>query len=127
MVTHTHHLELRRRALGMPVAALSLRSGVPVPTVNRILRGGAERASFANVSAVADALGMPVGFGGRQLADIVAFTRRQARSKAERLVRMVQATSALEAQGIDGDAYARLLEDTTNEFLHGPRRRLWSA
>jgi hypothetical protein len=111
----------------MPVSALSLRSGVPVPTVNRILRGGVERASFANVSAIALALGMPVTFGDGDAAEIDAFARRQARTKAEWVVRQVQGTSALESQAVDPVAYERMVEDTTNELLRGSRRRLWSA
>jgi hypothetical protein len=55
------------------------------------------------------------------------FRRAQARAKAEQIARMVQGTSALEGQAVDGVDYQRLIERTTNDLLRGSRKRLWSA
>jgi hypothetical protein len=40
---------------------------------------------------------------------------------------MVQGTSALEGQAVDGADYQRLIERTTNDLLRGSRKRLWST
>ena len=114
----------RRESIGMPIAILSARSGVKEPTVKRILGGRAAQASFAHVAAVAEALGTPIGFAA---VDPDQFRRAQARAKAEQIARMVQGTSALEGQAVDGVDYQRLIERTTNDLLRGSRKRLWSA
>ena len=121
----------RRRALGMTHAALALRSGVSVPTVKRMLggsagggAGGGGGASFAHVAAVAEALGMPLT---AEPVDADAMRLAAAREKAERIARLVQGTSALEAQAVDEAEYRRLVERSVHELLAGPPRRLWSA
>ena len=114
----------RRESIGMPIAILSARSGVKEPTVKRILGGRAAQASFAHFAAVAEALGTPIGFAA---VDPDQFRRAQARAKAEQIARMVQGTSALEGQAVDGVDYQRLIERTTNDLLRGSRKRLWSA
>ncbi|NBX33499.1 MAG: hypothetical protein EBR07_12365, partial [Planctomycetes bacterium] len=106
----------RRESIGMPIAILSARSGVKEPTVKRILGGRAAQASFAHVAAVAEALGTPIGFAA---VDPDQFRRAQARAKAEQIARMVQGTSALEGQAVDGVDYQRLIERTTNDLLRG--------
>lgn len=113
----------RRSALGMSHAHVSVRAGVPEPTVKRILGGGLAAASFANVAAIAEALGAPIG---GPAIDVEEFRRRQARTRAERVARLVQGTSALEAQAVDHATYERLVERTYHELLAGPPRRLWA-
>ena len=119
----TAGLNARRRALGMSHAALAARSGVSVPTVKRILGGSGSEGTFANVAAIAAALGMRIRFDEE---DSDSFREAQARAKAARLARMVQATSALESQAVDDAAYKRLVDRSYHELLMGPRRRLWS-
>jgi transcriptional regulator with XRE-family HTH domain len=116
-------LNQRRRDLGMSYAALAKRSGVSLPTVYRILSGGHEAASWTNVVAIADALGVCAGFAPRVKADRLRY--EQARQKAKRLVRMVQGTSGLEGQAVDADAIRSLEAQTVHELLAGSRQRLW--
>ena len=107
----------------MTYAALAARSGVSEPTVKRILGGHLGEASFANVAAVAAALGAPFELAA---IDVEAFRRQQARTKAEAIARLVQGTSALEAQALYRVAYERLVERTYHELLAGSGRRLWA-
>lgn len=116
-------LALRRSQLGMSAAVIAARSGVSVATVRRILAGHLGEASFANVSAVADALGAPLQL---QAGDPHEFRQHEARRKAERLARLVQGTSALEGQAVGSDAYRRIVERSYHELLAGPARRLWA-
>ena len=51
-------LENRRRELGLSQSALAERSGVSLPTVQRILSGHSPAASFENTLAIAQVLGM---------------------------------------------------------------------
>ncbi|MFZ4431534.1 MAG: helix-turn-helix domain-containing protein [Phycisphaerales bacterium] len=116
-------LKHRREALGMSHATVAARSGVSEPTVKRILGGQLAEASFANVVAIAEALGMTVGLGE---TDAEELCRQQARRKAEQIARLVQGTSALESQAVDQTAYERLVERSFHELMAGSRRRLWA-
>lgn len=117
-------LRRRRAALGMSLATLARRSGVSEPTVNRIFGGRLGAASFANVDAVARALGVSLAIAE---SDVDRACRAQARHKAEQIARLVQGTSALESQAVDAATYNRLVEKSYRELLAGSRRRLWSA
>jgi transcriptional regulator with XRE-family HTH domain len=117
-------LSRRRRAVGMPFSAIAHRSGVSEPTVKRILSGHGRAASFENVSAVARALGVSIESGED---DAEQMCREQARRKAEQIARLVQGTSALEAQAVSAATYRKLVERSYRELLAGPRRRLWSS
>jgi transcriptional regulator with XRE-family HTH domain len=118
-----HRLSDLRSALGMSYSVLAARSGVSEPTVKRILGGRLQEASYANVSAIAAALGAPLGLGQ---ADPDELCRQEARRKAERIARLVQGTSALENQAVDRASYDRLVERSYHELLAGSRRKLWS-
>lgn len=117
-------LETRRRLLRLSYAALARRSGVSMPTIVRVLSGTHLQASFANVVAIAEALGMTVDV--RSHIPVGEFLERQANEKAKRLVQMVQGTSGLEAQAVDDDALRQMTRQTVHELLAGSRRRLWS-
>jgi transcriptional regulator with XRE-family HTH domain len=108
----------------MSIPSLAVRSGVSEATVKRILGGQIGEASFANVAAVAEALGVPLGLIE---TDVDELCRKQARKKAEQVVRLVQGTSALESQAVDTQTYNRLLEKSFHELLAGSKRRLWSV
>jgi transcriptional regulator with XRE-family HTH domain len=97
----------------MTTVALASRSGVSVPTVKRILAGKSDSASFANVAAVAEALGIAVSFEARDPDDL---RREQARAKSEWLARPMADTAG----------YQRLVERCYHDFLAGPPRRLWA-
>ena len=116
-------LDRARRELGMTYPVLAERSGVPVPTLKRMLGGGLGKTSFETVAAVAEALGVPLG---AKPMDADAFRECVAREKARRLVSMVQGTSALEAQGLEAERLESMVERTAHELLAGPPRRLWA-
>lgn len=118
-----HRLANRRKAMGMSFASLAARSGVSEPTVKRIFGGRVAEASFGNVAAVANALGVSVEFDE---SDVDELCRTQARMKAEQVARLVQGTSALESQAVDAETYDRLVEKSYHELLAGSKRRLWS-
>jgi transcriptional regulator with XRE-family HTH domain len=117
-------LEIRRQELGLSQAALAERSGVSLPTVHRILSGHGTSASVENILAIAQELGMDVEAVPRM--GVQEILEQQARKKAERLVRMVQGTSALEGQGLPGRQIAQMIKKTIQELLAGSRRRLWA-
>ncbi len=117
-------LEARRRELGISQAVLAERSGVSLPTVHRILSGHGSRASIENILAVIQILGMELNVVPR--LDSAAILEQQARRKAEKLVQMVQETSALEGQGVSAGQMGRMIRKTIQELLAGSRRRLWA-
>ena len=117
-------LRERRNKLGMPLDELSRRSGVSLSTVKRVL-SGETAAGFASVASIAHALGGDLSFKNPQRVDCMR--RRQAREKAERLVAMVQATSALESQGVAREDLQMMVQRTVAELLGGPRKALWAA
>ena len=120
----TAQMERRRKGLGISRPLLARRSGVSLPTVNRILGGGGEHAAYSSLKAVALALGME--FELRNLTDEQEFSEQQAQSKAEVIARMVQGTSALESQAVDLDTYKQIVRQTAHELMAGSRRRLWN-
>ncbi|MGH7244175.1 MAG: helix-turn-helix domain-containing protein [Phycisphaerales bacterium] len=117
-------LTSRRKALGMSIAALAVRSGVSEPTVKRILGGQIGDAAFAKVAAITQALGVSIELDE---VDADELCRRQARMKAEQIARLVQGTSALESQAVDTQTYNRIVEKSYHELLAGSRQKLWAA
>ena len=117
-------LDLRRRELGMAMGALAAKSGLALRTVARILSGAHPAASWANVTALADALGGAVEL--RPGADAEDLREQQAQRKAEHLVRMVQGTSALEGQAVDAQNLEQMKRRTVHELLAGSDRKLWA-
>jgi hypothetical protein len=91
--------------------------------VQRVLSGRHPEASFANVVAIAEALGLGLRFESR--VEPGRLRREQAERKARRLVALVQGTSGLEGQAVDPEAVEAMVERTTHELLAGPKRRLW--
>jgi transcriptional regulator with XRE-family HTH domain len=116
-------MQRRRKALRMSCQLLAKRSGISLPTVQRILRDGGEHATFANLEAVAGALGMR--FELRSTCDEQDLAEQQALTKAKVIARMVQGTSALESQAVDSDTYQQMIRQTVHELMTGPKRRLW--
>ena len=121
-MTINRSLRSQREALGMTFADLSRRSGVPEPTVKRILGSGHQQASLHNVAAVASALGMPLQL---QPQDPEAMRQAEARRKAEAITRMAQATSGLEGQAVNDAVFEQLVQRAAVQLLNGSRRRLW--
>lgn len=63
---------------------------------------------------------------GRETKTLKQLNKDRARSKAIRVVSMVQDTSSLEEQGLEAMAIKRMIVRTEKEFLKGPySSRLW--
>jgi hypothetical protein len=117
-------LEEQRKALGMTYGYISKRSSVPLLTVRRILARQNVGAQFDNVLAVATVLGART-IGTIPQPDEVA--EKEIRRQAKRVVRLVQGTMALEAQGITDAEYLKQLEETAaKEIRQKPRKHLWA-
>lgn len=114
-------LERRRREIGMSQVALAKRSGVSLPTVQRILSGNHPTASFASVLAISDALGIEI-----EMKSDHEFTKQVATEKARRLVGAVQATSGLEGQAIEPHQLNELVDSAVHALMSGSRRKLWA-
>jgi transcriptional regulator with XRE-family HTH domain len=117
-------LDERRRELGLSYELLSKRCGVSRPTVQRILSGHHATASFANVLAIAESLGLGLRLDSK--VDSRDLKREQAERKAKKLVAVVQGTSGLEGQAVDEESVESMVEQTTHELLAGSKRKLWS-
>ncbi len=117
-------LDVRRRALGLSYELLSKRCGVSRPTVQRILSGRHSAASFTNIVAIAESMGLSLSLASEVTPP--KLKREQAELKAKRLVALVQGTSGLEGQAVEKEAIVLMIEKTTHELLVGSNRRLWS-
>jgi len=117
-------LDQRRKELGMTYAALARLAGVSMTSTVRILSGQHSHAGFAPILAIAEVLGMSIDATPR--AHVNQMREQRAREKAERLVSMVQATSALEAQAVSSDDLSAMTRQTTHELMAGSPRKLWS-
>ena len=120
----TEKLEQRRQELGMTFEALSKRSGVPVSTLKAIFKKGVEQATFANVAAIADALGVDIEFADE--VDCYELLHQQAVKKARELVGMVQATSGLESQAVAQSQIEKMIQQLVHKLMAGSRRKLWA-
>ena len=117
-------LNRRRQELGLSCSVLARRAGVSLRTVQRVIAGKGPSPEFATVMVLAQSMGMTLRFDAM---DADAMRRRQAQEKAHRLASSLQATSALEAQGLPKEALRELKERTVHELLAGSRRRLWAS
>lgn len=117
-------LEKRRQELGMPITALSQRSGVPLPTLNKILSGKSPNASITTCGQIAAALGSTVDVFHQGASEQVR--EQEAIRKATWLASMTAGTMAMENQTIDEQMKQQLINRTTYSLLSGSRHRLWS-
>ena len=119
-------LDARRRKLGMTFRALSEISGVPMPTVQRILisKDSIEHASYMNLVKIARALGVKIEF----ISDVDAQTmrREQAFKKAQWLVELATGSSSFEGQIINDETKARFIEQVAHKLLQS-KTKLWAA
>jgi DNA-binding phage protein len=118
-------LEKQRHALRMTLPVVAERAKLSRATVYRILKHKQTNSSLANVLAVAKVLGAELKLH-LQEPDEVA--EQEIQAKARRIVRMVQGTMALEAQGItDQSDIDELIEVAANEIRAKPRKQLWMS
>jgi transcriptional regulator with XRE-family HTH domain len=120
-----NRLHDRQRRLGMSQAVLAERSGLSAPTVQRILAGNLETASFGNLAAIADALGMFPALHAAKSEE--ALREEQAEKKARRLIGMVQATCGLESQAVSDEEFEAMVRRTIHQLLASSNRKLWAA
>ena len=120
----TGKLDKRRQELGMTFEALSKRSDVPVSTLKAIFKKGVEHATFANVTAIAGALGVDIEFTDE--VDSYELLHQQAVKKARELVGMVQATSGLESQAVAQNQIETMIQQLVHKLMAGSRRKLWA-
>jgi transcriptional regulator with XRE-family HTH domain len=116
-------LDERRRQLRMTIPQLTRRSGTSPATESRVLRGE-PTVALGYVCAVADALGMQVGL--RQRVSVDSLLHEAARRKAKRAAALVQATSALEGQGLSRHQLDAMIERTTRELEAAGGKMLWA-
>lgn len=107
----------------MTIPQLARRTGVSTATVARVLRGE-PTVAIGNVCAVADALGMQLEVSSHVSVD--SLLRQAAHTKAKRAVALVQATSALEGQGLSRHQFDAMVERTTRELLAAGGKTLWA-
>lgn len=122
-ITTGASLDERRRELRMTIPQLARRSGISTATVTRVLRGEPSVA-MGHVCAVADALGMQVGLRPRVSVD--SLLRQAAHRKAQRAAALVQATSALEGQGLSRHQFDAMVDRTTRELQAAGGKTLWA-
>jgi transcriptional regulator with XRE-family HTH domain len=120
----SRRLNERRERLGISCSVLARRVGVSLRSVQRILSGEELNPGFSTVAKLAGELGVSVRFDDE--VDVRTFRRRQAERKAERILAIVQGSSALEAQGLSRETLRDLREKTINELLAGSPRKLWA-
>lgn len=113
----------RKEKLGLTDSKIARLSGVSQPVVNRILKGRHKTARLDQIIAIADVLDLRITI--REMADAMDLRRKQAEKKADQIIRMVQATSALEGQGLDKKTLEDMREQTVIELLAGPDSVLW--
>ena len=116
-------LNERRRQLGMSEIVVAQRADLSLSTVQRMFNGTGTPSSAALVG-VASALGAKLVLKG---ASILRMQDQRASAKAEKLVRLVQGSSALEGQAVDRATRRQMVQRTKAELLAGSRRRLWAT
>jgi transcriptional regulator with XRE-family HTH domain len=107
----------------MSANALAKRSGISLPTVQRILSGRHPNASFQSIVAMSKALGIEIEL--KEMVGVHEFARQSAREKARRLVALVQGTSALEGQAVEEQKIDELTDHALAALLAGSRQKLW--
>jgi transcriptional regulator with XRE-family HTH domain len=107
----------------MSLSTLAGRSGISLPTVNRILSGRHANPAFAHVAAIADTLGIELTAVAKDNSE--QRRRKQARTKARQLVGLVQGSSALEGQAVEQKDLESMIAQTTEKLLRS-KRKLWA-
>jgi len=120
----SRRLNERREKLGISCAVLAKRAGVSLRSVQRILSGEESNPGFSTVTSLARELGVGVRLNDE--ADVRTIRRRQAERKAERILAIVQGSSALESQAMGRKTIREMREKTINELLAGSPRKLWA-
>lgn len=114
-------LARRRRELRMPISALAERAGTSVSTVKRVLAGDTS-VSYDTLCRIAGAMGASFKLNARSPSAVI---RQEARRKAKLVARMVQGTSAMEAQAVDTETLDRIAQATEAKLITRLGGMLW--
>ena len=118
-------LALTRNRLSMSQSQLAARAGVPQSTISRIESGRLEP-NVMTLRKIFDAMSCDLLISAFPRVDVDHVVREQARKKAERTVRYLQGTMALEKQEPDSKFLEELIEEEMQRLLNNNRRELWS-
>lgn len=114
----------RKEQLGITVENLAKLSGVGIRTINRLLKN--EDVKLSTIEHVTNFLGLD--FAGNEQISLVELKKQRAYQKALFLASIVQATSALEMQGLEDDSLNMIIASYEKEFLSGSyQNTLWVA
>src|SRR5258708_3020487 len=120
----SERLNRRRLSLGMSCAIVARRSGLSLRTVQRVLSGKEPDVGLATTLAIARVLGVAFEVSDEEEAN--DFRRRQAEQQAQKVIGLVQGTSALEAQALAAEELNSLRQHTVRDLLAGSNRKLWA-
>jgi len=117
-------VKTRKEEVGITLDNLSKLSGLGFRTVTRFFAG--DDVKLSTVEKITEILGLD--FSGNEVIEIETLKARRAEQKARYIVSLVQDTSSLERQGLEGDEITRLLEETKAQFLNGEyQKSLWAS
>jgi len=112
----------RRRELQMPISALSERANTSVSTIKRVLAGDTS-VSYSTLCRIAQAMGASFEVNARSSHSVI---REEAKRKARLVAKMVQGTSALEAQAVDKETLDRIEQAAEAKLITRRGGMLWS-
>lgn len=124
MPTIIDNINLQARELGISQPVIARLTGISLPTVKRIMAGRYSGARLADVEAIARVLGLELQSVVRTDADTLRLKR--AEQKAAKIAKQVQATSALEAQGVDEATLRGIRNEIVHGLMAGPKSKLWT-
>lgn len=112
----------RRRELRMPISALSERANTSVSTIKRVLAGDTS-VSYSTLCRIAQAMGASFEVNARSPRSVI---REEAKRKARLVAKMVQGTSAMEAQAVDKETLDRIAQTAEAELVTRLGGMLWA-
>ena len=117
-------LALIRRQLKISQRILAKRAKVPQSTISRI-ESGHLWTNIITLRKIFDALSCDLFVIARPRENLDSIRRKQARIKAEKKVRYLQGTMALEKQELDPKMFSELIEKEEKKLLNSPGFELW--
>ena len=115
-------LRQRRRELRMPISALSDRANTSVSTAKRVLAGDTS-VSYSTLCRIAQAMGVSPEFNACPSHSLI---QKEAKRKAKLVAKMVQGTSAMEAQAVDKETLDRITQAAEAKLVTCLGSMLWA-
>jgi len=117
-------VKARKEQAGMTLDNISSLSHLGTRTVTRFFAG--DDVKLSTVEKITNLLGLD--FAGNEVLDITTLKDKRAGERALYIISLVQDTSALEMQGLESEDIKILLQETKEQFLHGPyQKSLWAS